>query len=244
MDTPITFLSAAELASKISSKEISPVEVVENYLSRIKERNPTINAYITILEEGALKEAREKEQGLMDKNFQPGVLHGIPIAIKDLADHKEGVTHTFGSKPLQNYVSDHSSPCVERLEKAGAIVLGKTNTPEFGHKGTTDNLFQGPTSTPFAVGCNAGGSSGGSAAAVADGMAAIALGSDGGGSVRIPASCCHVFGFKPTFGRVPMDTKGGLGFFHTPYPGFQQIHDTTPPFAHHISPRRFSLALP
>lgn len=122
--------------------------------------------------------------------------------MKDLFDFKQGVRNTFGSVPLSDFVPDHTSLHIERLERAGAIVVGKTNTPEFGHKGTTDNLLVGPTCNPFDLTRNAGGSSGGSAAAVADHMVAIAQGTDGGGSVRIPAALCNVVGFKPTFGRV------------------------------------------
>src|SRR6266571_3871554 len=115
---------------------------------------------------------------------------------KELIDMKAGVPNTFGCKPFKDYVPAASATYVERLERAGAIVLGKTNTPEFGHKGITDNYLFGPTSTPFHIGKNAGGSSGGSAAAVAAGLAPIAQGSDGGGSIRIPAAWCGVFGFK------------------------------------------------
>jgi Asp-tRNA(Asn)/Glu-tRNA(Gln) amidotransferase A subunit family amidase len=131
-----------------------------------------------------------------------GPLHGLPIAIKDLAHFKAGVPNTFGCKPFADWVPPRSALSVERLERAGAIVLGKTNVPELGFRGTTDNLLFGPTSTPFAIGRNAGGSSGGSAAATAAGLAAVALGDDGGGSVRIPAAWCGTYGFKPSFGRV------------------------------------------
>src|SRR5208337_984724 len=113
----------------------------------------------------------------------------------------------MGSLAVQNRVPKASAAAVERLTNAGAIVLGKTNTPEFGHKGITDNLRFGPTSTPFAIGYNAGGSSGGSAAAVADGLAAVAQGTDGGGSIRIPAACTGAVGFKASFGRIPSVTR-------------------------------------
>ena len=117
----------------------------------------------------------------------------------------------------KDYVPNRNATYVERLENAGAIVLGKTNTPEFGHKGTTDNLLFGPTSTPFATSKNAGGSSGGSAAAVAGGLAAVAQGSDAGGSIRIPASFCGVYGFKATYGRVAAATRPDAFLSHTPF---------------------------
>src|SRR3712207_7010201 len=118
---------------------------------------------------------------------------------------------------MANYVPNRSATYVERLERAGAIVLGKTNTPEFGHRAITDNLLLGPTSTPFAPGKNAGGSSGGSAAAVADGLAPIAQGSDGGGSIRIPASFCGVYGLKASFGRVATVSRPGAFGTHQPF---------------------------
>ncbi|WP_458189631.1 amidase [Haladaptatus sp. NG-WS-4] len=138
------------------------------------------------------------------------------MAVKDLFDFKAGVRNTMGSKPFESFVPDQSATYVERLEAAGAIVVGKTNTPEFGHKGTTDNRIIGPTSTPFDLDRNAGGSSGGSAAAVADGIVPIAQGSDGGGSVRIPASFCGVYGFKASFGRVAQAIRPDAFLTHTP----------------------------
>ena len=136
-----------------------------------------------------------------------GPLHGVPVGIKDL-DDVAGVPTSMGSRAVHEPGAEAPAPsAVERLLGAGAIVLGKTNTPEFGHKGITDNLRFGPTSTPWAIGYNSGGSSGGSAAAVADGMAALAQGTDGGGSVRIPASFSGTVGFKPSFGRIPSVTR-------------------------------------
>lgn len=171
-----------ELAAKIRRRDLSPVEAVDALLARIEARNDEINAYVTVLGEEARERAREAERALtLGAGAALGTLYGVPVAIKDLFDYKAGVRNTFGSKPLADYVPDRNATYVERLEGAGAIVLGKTNTPEFGHKATTDNFLFGPTSTPFAPGKNAGGSSGGSAAAVADGLAAIAQGSDAEG---------------------------------------------------------------
>ena len=203
--TDLCFLPATELAARIRRRDISPVEVVESYLRRIEERNPAVNAYTLVLADQALEAARTAEAAVM--SGRPiGPLHGVPVAIKDL-DDVAGAPTSMGSLAVQNRVPKTSAAAVERLVGAGAIVLGKTNTPEFGHKGITDNLRFGPTSTPWKIGFNAGGSSGGSAAAVADGMAALAQGTDGGGSVRIPAAFSGVVGFKPSFGRVPSVTR-------------------------------------
>jgi Asp-tRNA(Asn)/Glu-tRNA(Gln) amidotransferase A subunit family amidase len=212
----LCFVSATELASRIRRRDLSPVEVVDAFLERIEERNGEIGAYVTVIGEEARDAAREAERAV--GSGEPlGPLHGVPVAIKDLFDYKAGVRNTFGSKPLAGHVPQHDATYVERLEGAGAIILGKTNTPEFGHKGATDNLHFGPTSTPFAPGKNAGGSSGGSAAAVADGLCAIAQGTDAGGSIRIPASFCGVYGFKASFGRVASVTRPDAFVSHTPF---------------------------
>ncbi|HET6885045.1 MAG TPA: amidase, partial [Rubrobacteraceae bacterium] len=206
MSGDLCFTPAAELASRIRRRDLSPVEVVEAFLRRIEERNGNLGAYVTVNGDEARGAAKEAERAVMAGGLL-GPLHGIPVAIKDLFDYKAGVRNTFGSKPLAGYVPPQNATYVERLERAGAVVLGKTNTPEFGHKGATDNLLVGPTSTPFAPGKNAGGSSGGSAAAVADGLCAVAQGTDAGGSIRIPASFCGAYGFKASFGRVPSATR-------------------------------------
>lgn len=205
IDKDLCFLPATELAARIRRRDLSPVEVVKAYLGRIEDRNPSINAYTLVLADPALDSAREAETAVM--SGRPlGPLHGVPVAIKDLDDFA-GAPTSMGSLAVQNRVPKTSAAAVERLTRAGAIVLGKTNTPEFGHKGITDNLRFGPTSTPWKVGYNSGGSSGGSAAAVADGLAALGQGTDGGGSVRIPAAFSGVVGFKPSFGRVPSVTR-------------------------------------
>ena len=216
MAEELCFTPATELAFRIRRRDLSPVEVVDAFLDRIEDRNGRINAYVTVLDEEARKKAKEAER-LLGSGRPLGPLHGVPVAIKDLFDFKAGVRNTFGSKPLADFVPRQSVTYVERLEEAGAIVLGKTNTPEFGHKGATDNLLFGPTSTPFAPGKNAGGSSGGSAAAVADGLAAIAQGTDSGGSIRIPASFCGVYGLKASFGRVATASRPDAFVTHTPF---------------------------
>jgi amidase/aspartyl-tRNA(Asn)/glutamyl-tRNA(Gln) amidotransferase subunit A len=203
--TQLCFLPATELAARIRRRDLSPVEVTEAYLRRVEARNPVVNAYTLVLGDQAMDAARAAEKAVM-AGGPLGALHGVPVGIKDL-DDVAGVPTSMASRAVHNRVPKTSAAAVERLLDAGAIVLGKTNTPEFGHKGITDNLRFGPTSTPWAIGYNSGGSSGGSAAAVADGMAALAQGTDGGGSVRIPASFSGTVGFKPSFGRIPSATR-------------------------------------
>ncbi len=216
MSEELCYTPASELASRIRRRNLSPVEAVEAFLGRIEERNGISNAYVTVIGDEAREAATEAEREVVSGELL-GPLHGVPVAIKDLFDYKAGVRNTFGCKPLAGYVPSKNATYVQRLEGAGAIVLGKTNTPEFGHKGATDNFIFGPTSTPFAPGKNAGGSSGGSAAAVAAGLCAVAQGTDGGGSIRIPASCCGVYGFKASFGRVASATRPDAFLSHTPY---------------------------
>jgi Asp-tRNA(Asn)/Glu-tRNA(Gln) amidotransferase A subunit family amidase len=201
----LDYLSALDLASEIRQKRLSVVEVVQSFLLAIEERNDTVNAYVNIIADQALEAAVSADERVSSGEAL-GPLHGVPLAIKDLFDFKAGVRASLGSRVFRTYVPKVSATYVDRLERAGAIVLGKTNTPELGHKATTDNLVFGCTRNPFDLTANAGGSSGGSAAAVAEGLAPISQGSDGGGSVRIPASMCGVFGLKPTFGRIASAT--------------------------------------
>jgi amidase/aspartyl-tRNA(Asn)/glutamyl-tRNA(Gln) amidotransferase subunit A len=208
-------MSATELAAGIAAGEHSPEAVVDAYLDRISERNGRTNAYVTVLEDRARTQAQEVANALADGD-DVGPLAGVPVAIKDLAP-MSGIRTTFGSKLFADNVAETDAIIVERLESAGAIPLGKTNSCEFGHKGTTDNRLFGPTSTPFDNDRNAGGSSGGSAAAVADGLAPLAHGGDGGGSIRIPAACCGVFGLNPSYGRIPQDARPDAFNEHTPF---------------------------
>jgi len=205
-NTGICYLSALDMAQAIRTRKISPVEVIDTVLSRIERLNPKINAYCTVLDVSARKQAQEAEAKVM-KGDGLGPLHGVPISIKDLT-YTKGVRTTSGSKIYENFIPDHDAIIVERLKAAGAIMLGKTNTPEFGFMGVTDNKLFGPTRNPWNLERHAGGSSGGAAAAVAAGMGPLSQGSDGGGSIRIPSSFCGVFGIKPSFGRVPR----GAGF--------------------------------
>jgi Asp-tRNA(Asn)/Glu-tRNA(Gln) amidotransferase A subunit family amidase len=197
----LCYTSAVELARQIQSREISPVELTDAFLARIDEINPKLNAYVTVLHDQAREQAKIAEAALM-KGQSHGPLHGLPISIKDLALTK-GVRTTGGSRAYEHRVPDENSPVVERLLGAGAINLGKTNTPEFGWLAITDNEIFGRTSNPWDLERTSSGSSGGAAAAVAAGLAAISHGSDGGGSIRHPASFCGVFGIKPTYGMIP-----------------------------------------
>lgn len=210
----VPFLSATRLARDIRTGNISPVDVVETLLDRIAERNDRTNAFVTVATEEARTAAREAERAV-EAGGELGPLHGVPVAVKDLTP-TAGIRTTFGSPLFAENVPDEDSVLVKRMKDAGAIVLGKTNAPEFGHKGTTDNPLFGATGTPYDPEKTAGGSSGGSAAAAADGLVPLAQGSDGGGSIRIPASCCNVVGIKPSFGRVPRDSRPD-GFSHTPF---------------------------
>lgn len=215
MSTP-SYRSATELATQIRQGKTSPVTVVEACFERIHEYDDELNAFVTLLEDEARQAARDAEQAVQEGR-EVGPLHGIPVAIKDLFDFKAGVRNTFGSKPFAEFVPETTATYVQRLEDAGAIIIGKTNTPEFGHKGTTDNRLFGPTSTPFNVDYNAGGSSGGSAAAVAAGLVPLAQGTDAGGSDRIPAALCGICGFKPSYGRVAQQARPDAFATHTPF---------------------------
>ena len=197
------FAPATKLLDRMQTGELSPIEVTETYLDRIDRLDGEINAFITVMDDAARETAESIDQAVIDA--QP--LAGLPVAIKDLRDMKEGVRHTFGSQLFAEVPAPRTTVGVDRLEAAGAVLVGKTNIPEFGHKGATDNELIGPTASPLAPEMNAGGSSGGSAAAVAAGMAAAATGSDSGGSIRIPAAACGIYGLKPSFGLIPIDSR-------------------------------------
>jgi Asp-tRNA(Asn)/Glu-tRNA(Gln) amidotransferase A subunit family amidase len=207
---------AAELATLIRRRAVSPVELVEIYLDRIERENPALNAYVHIAADAARDSARVAEAAVMQGDAL-GALHGLPIAVKDDSD-VAGLPTTCGSRPLAGNIAKADNPVIARLKQAGAIVLGKTNLPEFGQSAVTDNKLFGPTRSPVAPQMNSLGSSGGSAAAVAGGLAALAHGSDGGGSIRIPASACGVFGIKASWGRVPTGIRPNA-FLHAPMVG-------------------------
>jgi aspartyl-tRNA(Asn)/glutamyl-tRNA(Gln) amidotransferase subunit A len=206
----LAYTSAVALAELVSRKAISPVELTEAALDRIEQSQTTLNAFITICAEEARAAAWEAEAAVM-LGDPLGPLHGVPFAVKDLVN-TAGVRTTFGSVALADNVPAADSPSVARLKAAGAILIGKTTTPEFGHKCFTEAPLFGRTANPWDLSRTCGGSSGGAAAAVAAGLGPIGIGTDGGGSSRIPAACCGVVGFKQTLGLVPHDlTPDGFG---------------------------------
>jgi aspartyl-tRNA(Asn)/glutamyl-tRNA(Gln) amidotransferase subunit A len=189
-----------ELGPLLAKKKISPVELVQCYLSRIERLNPQLNAFLTVTAEQALAEARLAERELL-RGRRRGPLHGIPIALKDNI-WTLGVRTTAGSAILRDFVPTADATVVRRLRRAGAVLLGKTNLHEFAYGATNENPHFGSTHNPWASARMTGGSSGGSAAAVSAGLCAAAIGSDTGGSIRVPAAFCGIVGLKPTFGRV------------------------------------------
>jgi aspartyl-tRNA(Asn)/glutamyl-tRNA(Gln) amidotransferase subunit A len=196
----IVDLSARDLAAAIRTKRISPVEAVEAALARIEAR-ASLNAFITVCAERAREEARRAEAMVMN-GASAGALNGVPFSVKDLT-LTAGVRTTMGSAIYEQFVPAEDAVAVARARAAGAILIGKTTTPEFGHKPFTEAPIFGRTLNPYDPDRTCGGSSGGAAVAVATGMGPLALGTDGGGSIRIPAACCGVVGLKPTLGVVP-----------------------------------------
>jgi aspartyl-tRNA(Asn)/glutamyl-tRNA(Gln) amidotransferase subunit A len=200
-DDDYAWLSAVELAEKIRARKMSPVELIRGMLKRIERHNPGLNAFVTISAEQALCSAAKAQEAVM-RGDKLGPLHGVPLHVKDNL-HVAASRTAFGSKLFEKNVTEKDCPAVKRLRAAGMIVIGRTNTPEFGWKGVTDNPLFGITRNPWNTNLTPGGSSGGAAAAVAAGLGPIGIGTDGGGSLRIPASFCGVVGFKASFGRVP-----------------------------------------
>jgi len=213
----LAYLDAAEIAARMRQRQLSPVDVVAAFITRIEARNPTLNAFVYRGFEEARAKAKDAEMALTDGR-PLGPLHGVPVAIKDLFDFKPGWISTFGGiRAMRNYTANFYCAFAERIEQAGAIILGKTNSPIMGFRGTCDNYLFGPTRNPFNTKKNSGGSSGGSSAAVADGLLPLAEGTDGGGSIRIPASCCNVYGYKASFGRVPCIIRPNAFGADTPF---------------------------
>ena len=198
----ICFVPASELVRLYRARKTSPLEVMQAVLARIDAVNPAVNAYVTVACESALAQARRATRALGRKGTPLPPLHGVPVSIKDLTATK-GIRTTWGSLAYRDHVPDKDDLVVERLKAAGAIVVGKTNTPEFGAGGNTFNALFGATRNPWNTALTCGGSSGGAAVAVACGMGPIAQGTDLGGSVRVPASFCGVLGFRATPGLVP-----------------------------------------
>jgi aspartyl-tRNA(Asn)/glutamyl-tRNA(Gln) amidotransferase subunit A len=216
LDRRLVEADALTLARLIRDKQVSPVAVVEAVLARIEALQPTVNAFITVTAEEARAAARRAEAAVM-AGERLGPLHGVPFSVKDLLPTR-GVRTTMGSLIFADQVPAEDAVPVRRLREAGAILVGKTTTPEFGHKPLTDSPLFGATRNPWDLSRTAGGSSGGAAAAVVSGQAPLALGTDGGGSIRLPASCCGIVGLKPTLGRVPHVSQADL-FSSTSYIG-------------------------
>lgn len=203
--TELCDLTAIDLRRRIGSKDISPVELTESCIRRIEAVNPAVNTMVSTCFERAMDEAKAAEQAVMDGEYL-GVLHGLPIGIKDL-EATEGLRTTFGSKLYEDNVPEADQLSVSNVRDEGAIVVGKTNTPEFGAGANTRNLVFGATGNPFDPEKTCAGSSGGSAVALATGMVPVASGSDYGGSLRTPAAFCGIVGFRPTPGVVPAEAK-------------------------------------
>ena len=206
-DTELAFLPAVEQARLVREREVSSVELVELFLERIARLDSELSSFVTVCAEEALADARAA-----DAAKDGGPFLGVPIAVKDLAATK-GIRTTYSCRGLAENVPDFDTAVVRRLREAGFVIVGKTNTPEFGTTAFTESELNGATRNPWNPELTPGGSSGGAAAAVAAGLVPLAHGTDGGGSIRIPASCCGVFGLKPSRGRVstaPFTSLEGL----------------------------------
>lgn len=204
----IVWMSGHELARRIRKRELSPVEVTEAVLTQLEKVEPKLNAFVTVVPDLALEEARRAERAVVELPVEDlPKLHGVPLTVKDLSD-TAGVRTTYGSVAYRDHVPDRDEIGVGRLRAAGAVLIGKTTTPEHGMLGVTESALTGITNNPWAVAHTSGGSSGGAAASVAAGVAPFAWGSDGGGSIRVPAACCGVVGLKASPGRIPL----GHGF--------------------------------
>jgi amidase len=231
--TEPAYLTAHELAGSIRDRRLSCQEVLEAHLARIEKFNPALNAIVTLDEEGARRRAKEADEAL-SRGEVWGPLHGVPVTIKDVFE-TSGVRTTSGFKPLAGFIPKQDATVVKRLRQAGAILLGKTNTPELAGDEQTSNALFGRTNNPWNVERTPGGSSGGSAVAVASGMSPLDIGSDIGGSVRNPAHFCGIFSLKPSDYRVPFSGhippfpgskgRGLLRQFLTPGPLARSVED-------------------
>ena len=202
-DRDLCFMPATTLVRLYRTRKASPLEVMQAVLARIDAVNPRVNAYVTVARDQALAAAKKATAALGRKGARPGPLHGVPVSIKDLTPTK-GIRTTWGSKIFEHHVPDEDALYVTRLKEAGAIVVGKTNTPEFGAGGNTFNAVFGATRNPWNTALTCGGSSGGAAVALATGMGPLAQGSDLGGSLRTPAAFCGVVGFRTSAGLIPV----------------------------------------
>jgi aspartyl-tRNA(Asn)/glutamyl-tRNA(Gln) amidotransferase subunit A len=201
MSEELCFLSATDLRARVGAKEVSPVEITRAVLARAERLQGELNCFITLCGDQAMADAKEAEHAVMSGQ-RLGLLHGIPVTVKDIVNTR-GVRTTFGAVPYKTNVPDHDAVCVARLRAQGAILIGKTTTPEFGSKCLTDSPLFGRTRNAWSCDRSSGGSSGGAAVAVASGIAPLAVATDGGGSTRIPASCNGVVGLKQSNGMIP-----------------------------------------
>jgi aspartyl-tRNA(Asn)/glutamyl-tRNA(Gln) amidotransferase subunit A len=201
MSDDLCFLSAVELSARIRRKQVSPVEVTRAVLARAERLQPKLNCFITLSADEAMRDAKDAERKIV-AGEPLGLLHGIPLTVKDIVNTR-GVRTTFGAVPYKDNVPDHDAVAVARLRQAGAVLIGKTTTPEFGSKCLTDSPLFGRTHNAWNAVRSSGGSSGGAAVAVASGIAPLAVATDGGGSTRIPAACNGVVGLKQSNGVIP-----------------------------------------
>src|SRR5439155_12000594 len=197
--SPLCFTSAVEMARLIKAKKLSAREALAAHLTQIERVNPKVNAIVTLVPELAAAAAAKADE-MQARGETLGPLHGLPVAHKDLLDTR-GIRTTFGSPLFKDYVPTEDDIVVDRMRHAGAIIVGKTNTPEFGSGSQTFNTVFGATRNPYDLSKTCGGSSGGAAVALACGMVPVATGSDAGGSLRNPAAFCNVVGFRPSIGR-------------------------------------------
>ena len=207
--SPLCFMSAVEMAQLIRAKKLSAREALAEHLKQIDRVNPKVNAIVTLVKEMAAEDAAKADE-MQARNQTLGPLHGLPVAHKDLLDTR-GIRTTYGSPLFKDYIPTEDDLVVARMRRAGAIIVGKTNTPEFGAGSQTFNSVFGATHNPWDLTKTCGGSSGGAAVALACGMVPVASGSDTGGSLRNPAAFCNVVGFRPSIGRVPTP-KAGLAW--------------------------------
>src|SRR5438270_9096376 len=220
--TALDYAPATDLVEAIRTRRLSPVEVLEDVLQRAERLQPSLHAFMTIDADRARDAARDAEAAVT-RGDSLGPLHGLPVSVKDL-EPTAGLRTTYGSKFFEDFVPDVDGTGAGRLRSAGAILFAKSNTPHFGYKDLCDNLLGPPTRNPWNLERTPGGSSGGAAAAVAAGIGPLAHGSDGAGSIRIPAALCGVFGFKPSLGLVP----------YWPNPDFWAARSHTGPLARSV----------
>lgn len=223
LDQDVCYMSATALAAAIRAKQLSPVELIRAVFARLHETNARINAFCTLTEEEATRAAKEAETAVM-RGDRLGALHGVPVSVKDLL-FTLGVRTMSGSRTREHYVPNENAPAVAKILAAGAILMGKTTTPEFGFKAVTDSPLTGITRNPWNTSKTAGGSSGGAGAAIAAGLGPLALGTDGAGSIRIPASFNGIFGLKPSYGRVAVYPPNPVPFLSHVGPMTRTVRD-------------------